>query len=189
MLFIGSIFGHMGIYVADSHNQLLYPGSNVLPYISSPDGFSPTFPIGLLPSVQPPPQGIGHHPRIRVEVECKECKVKDLGQGKHWYQYRLDRECVESSPDEKDLGMLVDERLDMSQQFALAVQKANHILGCIKSSVASRSREVILPLYSVLIRPHLHPALGTPAQEGHKPLGASPEEGHEDDQKAGKPLL
>jgi len=43
----------------------------------------------------------------------------------------------------------------MSHQCALAAQKANCILGRIKRSVACRSGEVILPLYSALVRTHL----------------------------------
>ena len=109
-----------------------------------------------------------------------KCRVLHLGRGNPRYLYRLGEDLLESSPVEKDLGVLVDKKLDMSQKCVLAAWKANCVLGCIKKRGASREREVIVPLYSALVRPIWSTASrpGAPVQEGHGALGAGPEEGH-----------
>ena len=107
------------------------------------------------------------------------CKVLHLGLGNFHYQYKLTDERIEHSLAEKDLGILVDGKLDMSQQGTLSAQKANHILGYVKRSVVSRLREVISPLYAALMRPHLSYCIQMQTgQEKHGPDGVHPEEGH-----------
>jgi len=108
-----------------------------------------------------------------------ECKVHHMGQGNPKPRYRLGGEWIDSNPDKKDLGVLVDEKLSMTQPCVLTAQKADCILDCIQSSVASRSREGILPLCSALLQPQpgvLCPALEPSAQDRRGPVGAGPEE-------------
>ncbi|KGL77486.1 hypothetical protein N309_02902, partial [Tinamus guttatus] len=90
-----------------------------------------------------------------MQFNKAKCKVLHLGRNNPRHQYRLGTDLLESSSAERDLDIMVDDKLTVRQQCALVAKKANGILGCIKKSISSRSREVILPLYSALVRLHL----------------------------------
>ena len=99
------------------------------------------------------------------------------------YEYGPQEELLERSPAEKVLGVLVDEKLDMSHQCACSPVV---ILGYIKRGVANRERGGNCPSLLCLCEVPagvLCAGLGSPAQEGCGAVGVSPEKSLEDDQR------
>ena len=72
-----------------------------------------------------------------MKFNKSKCQILHLGQGNPGYTYKLGDERLENRPAERDLGVWVDGKLNMSQQCALAAKRANCVPGCIKHSIAS----------------------------------------------------
>jgi len=124
-----------------------------------------------------------------MKLNKAKCKVLPTGQGKPKHKYRLGGERIESSPEEKDSGVPADEKLNVTQQCALTVQKAYCTLGCIKSQQVEGGDSAPLLRSGKTPPGALRPALEPSVQERHGPVGAGPEEGHKNDQRDGAPVL
>lgn len=90
-----------------------------------------------------------------MKFNKENCELLHIEKNSSGHHHLLGVTQMESSSVAKDLGVLVDTKLNMSQQYAHVTKKANGTLGCTMRSIASRLQDVILPLYSVCVKPYL----------------------------------
>jgi len=88
-----------------------------------------------------------------------KCKVMHIGYGNERSTYIMNEQELESTSEEKDLGVIVSDDLKPSKQCAAAVSRANRVLGTIKWSFNHRDKDLIKDLYISRVRPLLEHAV------------------------------
>jgi len=90
-----------------------------------------------------------------MKVNKNKCQIMHLRWNNVGHKCKLGEDWLESSPEEMDLRVLVDSKLHTSQQCALAAKKPSRILRCMKQSISSWSKEVVILLYLMLVQHQL----------------------------------
>ena len=76
----------------------------------------------------------------------------------HWNedaQYTIGDTVLNTTVKEKDLGLTISADMTVSEQCGIAAAKGNQILGLIRRNIVYKEKELIIPLYKTIVRPHL----------------------------------
>ena len=85
----------------------------------------------------------------------EKCKVLHFGRSNVRASYQLGNIHLPTDKSERDLGVIIQDNLKVSEQCARAVRSANVVLGMINRSFSYKSQHLILTLYKALVRPRL----------------------------------
>ena len=91
----------------------------------------------------------------QLAFNAKKCKVMHLGKSNPKFDYTMDNEKLEEVKCEKDLGVWIDNKLELQEHTANQVKKANKLLGLIRRSFSYLDSQSLCILYKSLIRSHL----------------------------------
>ena len=94
-----------------------------------------------------------------MEFNIKKCKVIQAGSANVNFQYKMNGVNLESVDSYKDLGVHISNNLKVEKQCKEAYRKANMQLGFIARNFQYKSKDIILPLYKSIVRPHLEYAV------------------------------
>ena len=90
-----------------------------------------------------------------MEFNVDKCKVMHLGKNNPKNSYSMAEVNLEETTEEKDLGVLIDNKLNFGKHIQNIVTRANRVLSLIIISFASLNKTMFLNLYTALIRPLL----------------------------------
>ena len=91
----------------------------------------------------------------QMPFNVPKCHALHLGFNNQKLDYSVNSTGIESVKTEKDLGIVIDEKLDFNIHVLEMVKKANRSLGCIRRTIKYKDREIVLPLYKAYVRSRL----------------------------------
>ena len=84
-----------------------------------------------------------------------KCKCLHTGHGNEDAQYAMGDTVLNTTVKKKDLGLTISADMKVSEHCAIAATKGNQILGLIRRNIVYKEKELIIPLYKTIVRPHL----------------------------------
>ena len=93
----------------------------------------------------------------KLEFNVSKCKVLHLGVSNNEYNYKMEHlneiTLLQSATEEKDLGVIFDNKLQFDQHIGSIVRKSNIVLGLIKRNFKYMNEDIFVKLYKTLVRP------------------------------------
>ncbi|CAM4645910.1 unnamed protein product [Lepidochelys kempii] len=116
----------------------------------------------------------------QMKFNADKCKVMHIGKNNPSYAYNMMGANLATTNQEKDLGVIVDSSLKTSTQCAVAVKKANRMLGIIKKGIENKLENILLPLYKSMVLPHLECCIQmwSPSQKRYTGISKGSEKGN-----------
>ena len=84
-----------------------------------------------------------------------KCNCIHIGHGNMDEEYKMGDAVLGRTTQEKDLGVKLSADMTVSEQCGIAASKGNQILGLIRRTIMHKEKQLIVPLYKAIVRPHL----------------------------------
>ena len=94
-----------------------------------------------------------------MQFNTKKCCILHFGHHNLKHRYTMNGEILESCSTQRDLGVLISDNCLPASQCAAAAKKANQVLGRINRSFSCKTKDIMLQIYKVFVRPHLEYAV------------------------------